>query len=402
MSQLQLLGAPPVRPSPTGGALAAKGFRPFFLLSGLFAAGILPIWLLALSGVVRPDAYFDAFGWHAHEMVFGYAVAVIAGFLLTATSNWTSRETLVGPPLLACAALWVAGRVALVVPGLPRAIPAALDLAFLPVVAVALARPIIASKNHRNLIMVAVLTALAGGNLVMHLDVLGVLPGLRTRAAVVGADVVIALIVVMTGRVFPMFTKNVTRVATIRSHPRLDLAALIAMGAVVVVDATMPGGRVAAGIAAIAAVLIVARAAHWGTQYTLREPLLWILHVTYAWIPVGLALRVAAWLSPSVPASLATHALTVGAIGGMTLGMMARVGLGHTGRKLEVGRAITASFVLVTLAALVRVFGPLALGAARTRIALHVSGTLWTVAFALFVIVYWPILSRPREDGKPG
>ncbi|HQY64002.1 MAG TPA: NnrS family protein [Polyangiaceae bacterium] len=405
MSPLPLLGAPPARPIPAGGPLAAKGFRPFFLLAALFAAGILPVWLLSLSGLVRPDAYFDAFGWHAHEMVFGYAAAVIAGFLLTAAANWTSRETLVGPPLLACAALWAAGRVALVLPGLPRAVPAALDLAFLPMVAVAIARPILATKNHRNLVMVAALTAMWGGNLAMHLDVLGVLPhvpGLRARAALVGVDVVTALMVVMAGRIFPMFTKNATRVATIRSHPRLDAAALAAMVAVLAVDVAAPGGRVAAWIAGAAAIATAARAVHWGAQYTARVPLLWILHVTYAWIPAGLALRVAAWLTPAVPASLATHALTVGAIGGMTLGMMARVALGHTGRALEAGRAVAAAFVLVTLAALVRVGGPLALGAAHTRIALHVSGTLWTAAFVLFLVVYAPILARPRADGKPG
>lgn len=403
MSQLPLLGALPVRPAPAGGALAAKGFRPFFLLAALFAASVLPIWLLALSGLVRPDAYFDAFAWHAHEMVFGYAAAVIAGFLLTAAANWTSRETLVGPPLLACAALWVAARVALVLPGLPRGVPAALDLAFLPVVAAAIARPILATKNHRNLVMVAALAALWGANLVMHLDVLGVLEHtLRARAAVVGVDVAIALIVVMAGRIFPMFTRNATRVDTVRSHPRLDAAALVAMVAVLAVDVAAPGGRVAAGIAGVAALVTAARAAHWGARHTLRVPLLWILHVTYAWVPLGLALRVAAALTPLVPPSLATHALTVGAIGGMTLGMMARVSLGHTGRALEVGRSVTAAFVLVTLAALVRVGGPLALGAARTRIALHVSGALWTAAFALFVVAYAPILTRARADGKPG
>ena len=178
--------------------------------------------------------------------------------------------------------------------------------------------------------------------------------------------------------------------------------ALAAMVAVLAVDVAAPGGRVAAWIAGAAAIATAARAVHWGAQYTARVPLLWILHVTYAWIPVGLALRVAAWLTPAVPASLATHALTVGAIGGMTLGMMARVALGHTGRALEAGRAVAAAFVLVTLAALVRVGGPLALGAAHTRIALHVSGTLWTAAFVLFLVVYAPILARPRADGKPG
>ncbi len=406
MTQLPLLGAPPARPTPRGGALAAKGFRPFFLLAGAFAAGVLPLWLLALGGLVRPTAYFDTFGWHAHEMVFGFAAAVIAGFLLTAAANWTARETLTGPPLLGLAALWVAARVALVLPHLPRAVPALLDLSFLPLVALAIGRPIVASRNHRNLVMVGVVLALWTANLVMHLDVLGALPGARTRAALLAVDLVVFLMVVMAGRIFPMFTRNATqhrvpRSDAVRAHPRLDALAIAATAALVVLDLAAPGRPATTLVTGIAAALLIARAAHWGSRYVLGEPLLWILHVTYALIPVGLGLRVASQLTAAVPASLATHALTVGAIGGMTLGMMARVGLGHTGRKLVVGRPMALAFALVTLAALVRVAGPL-LASAHTRLALHVSGTLWTTAFALFVVVYTPILARSRADGKPG
>lgn len=401
MSTLPLLGVPPAKPNPRGGPLAAKGFRPFFLLAAVFAASILPIWLLALSGIVRPDAYFDLFGWHSHEMLFGFATAVISGFLLTAAANWTSRETLAGPSLLLLGLVWASARVALVIPHLPRVIPAATDLVFLPAVAIAIGRPIVATKNYRNLVMVGVLVALWGSNLMMHLDALGLAPGWSRRAALVGVDIVVLLMVVVAGRIFPMFTKNATKVAAIRSHPRLDAIAIGVTFLLTASDLLFPDSRVGTLVAGIAAISLVARAAHWGTRYVLGNPLLWILHVTYAWIPIGLSLRVATWAHPSIPASLATHALTVGAIGGMTLGMMGRVSLGHTGRALEVGRSVSAAFGAVTLAAVVRVFGPLFFPE-RTRMALHISGTLWTLAFVLFVVVFGPVLARRRADGKPG
>ena len=401
MKSLPLLGAPPEAAKALGGPLAAKGFRPFFLLAGIFAAAILPLWLLALVGLVRPDAYLDATYWHAHEMIFGYATAVIAGFLLTAVGNWTHRETSTGGSLLGLAALWCVARIVLVMPGVPRPLVAAIDLAFLPAVAIAIGRPIAASKHRRSYAIVAILLALWAANLTVHLDVLGVLPGWRRRGALLGVDIVVLLVVVIAGRVFAMFTRNATGIATIRSHPRLDIAAIVATAALVVVDAAAPDTTPALVLAALASVLAIARAVHWGGRHALRQPLVCILHVSYAWIPLGLALRVAAHFSDKVPASLATHALTVGAIGGATLGMMARVSLGHTGRPLVVSRSVTLAFVLITAAALVRVVGPL-IDPSVYRAFLFVSGALWSAGFALFVAVYAPLLTRARPDGKPG
>ncbi len=401
MNALPLLGAPPTTPTPRGGPLARKGFRPFFLLAAAFAAVVVPIWLLALAGLVRTDAYFDMVGWHGHEMVFGFTAAVIAGFLLTAAGNWTSRETLTGPALLGLSAVWVVARFALIVPSVPRLLVAIVDLAFLPAVALAIGRPIVRAKNYRNLVMVGVVLALWVANLAMHLDVLGVWPGVRRRAVLFGVNLAVLLVVVMAGRVFPMFTKNATKVTTIRSHPRVDALAIAAMVALTLLDALAPDGIAGTVVAGVAALVLVARAAHWGTRHVFREPLLWILHVTYAWIPAGLALRVAARLHPAIPLSLATHALTVGGIGGVTLGMMARVALGHTGRKLEVGKPITAAFALVTLSALVRVALPL-LSPAHTTRAHQLSGVLFALAFGLFLAIYTPILTRPRIDNKPG
>ena len=382
--------------------VAAKGFRPFFFLAGAFAVAILPLWMLALLGLSNPGTYLDAVYWHAHEMVFGFAVAVIAGFLLTAVGNWTKRETLVGAPLLVLAALWLFGRIALSGADLfPRWLPAVADLAFLPALGVVLGRSLFVTNNKRNFVMLAILTALFVANLTIHLDVLGVLPGWRRRGSLVAVDIVVLLMVVMAGRTFPMFTRNATGQTSIRSLPILDALSIGAMALLLVLDAAAPDLALTAIVSAIAGVLAAVRTAHWGARRSFGTPLLWILHIGYLWIPVGLVLRALSAMTASVPASIATHALTVGAIGALTLGMMSRVALGHTGRMLTTSRTVVASFIVVTLAAIVRVSGPL-VGAAHYRTTVFTAGTLWTFAFALFLYAYARILVSPRVDAKPG
>jgi len=384
--------------------LAAKGFRAFFLLAGTFAALVLPVWLLTLAGVLgAPGAgYLAAAMWHAHEMIFGFAVAVFAGFLLTAVSNWTGRETLAGKPLLAACALWTLGRIAMALAAsLPRGVPALLDLAFLPALVVVLARPLVATRSWRNLIMVVALTVLWLANVAIHLDALGVRPGASHRAFIVALDVIVVLMIAMTGRIVPMFTKNATGVDAVRAQPTLDKAALAAMVATSLLDATTSDPRLAGTAALVTAVLVAVRSATWGTRHTAHVPMLWILHAGHAWIIAGLALRGAAAFTSFIPAVVATHALTVGAIGGLTLGMMSRVALGHTGRPLTPSPAVTLSFWLMTVAAVVRVLGPL-VDVAAYRTWVFASGILWSLAFALFVLVHAPVLAAARVDGKPG
>lgn len=404
-TRLPLYGEPTAPAVVPRWAIAAKGFRPFFLLAAAFAALLVPLWLLVLDGKLAPGRYLDPIYWHAHEMVFGYAVAVIAGFLLTAVGNWTKRETLVGAPLLALAALWVLGRVLISGPQLgPPWITAVVDLAFLPALAIVIARPLIATRNARNFVMLAIVVALFMANLAVHLDVLGVVDasaGWRRRGCLLGIDVVVLVILVVAGRTFPMFTRNATNVATIGSSPWLDRLALGAMGGLVVLDAVVPGRTETSIAAGVVAVLALVRTWRWGARHTLRTPLLWILHAGYLWIPLGLGLRAAAAAMPAVSPQLATHALTVGAIGSLTLGMMARVALGHSGRLLVTSRPISLAFGLVTVAALARV-SALVLGMDHYRASLLVAGVAWTAAFTLYVVVYAPILSAPRVDGKPG
>lgn len=382
--------------------ILAKGFRPFFLLAATLAFAILPLWMLAFAGVLNLNGYFDATHWHAHEMLFGFATAVIAGFLLTAVGNWTGRETAIGWPLMALCMLWLLGRVSLVAPHIfPRLLTAVSDLAFLPALGVAIGRPLVATKNRKNLIMLGVLAALWIANLTMHLDALGVLPGWRARAAAVGLDVVLFVILVIAGRTFPMFTRNATGEQSIRALPALDVLTLCAMATLTVCDAALARPEIRAAAAGLTGLFALLRTMHWGARHTFKEPLLWILHIGYLWIPVGLALRAVSLFFAFVPPSIATHALTVGAVGGLTLGMMSRVALGHTGRVLNAPPAVVASFALVNLAALVRVFVPL-FAIANYRASVFIAGALWTAGFGAHLAVYVPILVSPRVDLKPG
>jgi uncharacterized protein involved in response to NO len=395
-------GPAPARGAP-GLALARKGFRPFFVLASAFASVIVPLWLLVVGGVLRPGAYLEPPIWHAHEMVFGFAIAVVAGFLLTAVGNWTQRETLVGAPLLALALLWVAGRVAMLAPALlPRFVPGAVDLAFLPALLVVLARSLVVARNRRDFVMLGVLAVLFVANGALHLSALGLLPaGAQRRAILVSLDVVVLLVLLMAGRVFPMFTSNATGVTTIRSSRWLDALTVAGMAIVTLLGAVDHDGRAATTGAGLVGVLAACRAARWGARYTARVPLLWILHAGYGWVCVGLLLRALAGFWPAIPASSATHALTVGALGSLTLGMMARVALGHTGRPLVAPAAAVWAFGLVTGAALVRVVVPL-LAPAAYFTSLAVAAILWTAAFAAFLVAYAPVLWRPRIDGRPG
>lgn len=388
---------------PLGTALLAKGFRPFFLLAALFGLGIVPLWLLVLRGTIVAPPYLEATTFHAHEMLQGYAVAVLTGFLLTAVGNWTQRETAVGASLLGLTLLWIAGRAALLTSGaLPRFVAAAIDLSFLPALIVALARPLLAAASRRNYVMLGVLVALWATNAAVHLEALGYLPsGSGRRANLAALQVVVIVMSIMAARIFPMFTKNATGVASIHSLPRLDRATLLALLLATVLDLVHPVHPLAGVLFAISGVLALARTAPWGTRHTWRDPLLWSLHAGHGWLAVGLVMRGVSCLGAPALSSPATHALTVGAIGGLTLAMMARVSLGHTGRMLVAPASMMFAFATMNLAALVRCFGPL-IAPSHYMGALVVSGACWSLAFAIFAASYFPILLQPRVDGRPG
>jgi len=402
MAQRSLLSSGPAPAPAVGPALLAKGFRPFFLLAALHAVVMMPLWVLALRGTVSPGAYFGGTFWHAHEMLFGFALAVIAGFLLTAIGNWTQKETAVGGLLAALVALWLGGRFAvLFADRLPRPLPALLDLAFPPALALVCARPILTTKNARNYQFVAMLALLFVANLMMHLGALRVVPGLERKGAWLATYLVVLMIVVMTTRIVPMFTRNATGEKSIENLPWLDRAAIAGVLLSALSDLFGLDERGVAGLSGLAGVLVLARTARWGTLHTFRDPLLWILHLGHGFVAVGLVLRGVTLLTPAVSASTALHALTAGGIGSLTLGMMARVALGHTGRMLAVRPVVALAFALMVASALVRVFGPLG-GSIAYRHSMTTAGVLFALAFLIYLVVYLPILTAPRVDGKPG
>jgi uncharacterized protein involved in response to NO len=377
-------------------ALFSKGFRPFFLLAAAFAALCVPIWLLALRGGWQPGGALGAMQWHAHEMLFGFTVAVIAGFLLTAVANWTERETAVGLPLFLLCALWLLGRAALFFAGsLPGLVPALLDLAFLPALGVACARPLVASRNRQNYVFIVLILLLFSANACAHVGALRQNPTWVRSAHHVALDLIQLIILLVTARVLPMFTRNATQRSQLRTLPALERAAGVAFALLLLADALALPESVSAPCAALAGVFALARMRHWGTAHSFREPLLWVLHVGALWLPLGLLLRAAAAYWTSVPPSSALHSLTAGAIGTLTLGMMARVSLGHTGRALRAPKFVVFAFGLVIAAGLLRVLGPFLPGAWYMS-ALAGSGALWSAAFLTFLVAYSKVLTTPR------
>ena len=378
-------------------ALWQLGFRPFYLLASSFAALSIGLWALQLAGWLG-QPYLQGPLWHAHEMLFGFVLAVIVGFLLTAGRNWADLPTPTGSRLAALAALWVAGRILVLTPfGWAAAL---LNAAFPLAAAVALAIPFIKAGSRRNYFFVGLLALMSAAVLTVHLDHLGVLR-LPTWAGIqVALDVVLIIMAVMGGRVIPMFTNNGVRGAGASRNTTLEKASIAVLAAVLVADAFQQKGTVLMLLAALAALLHLARWSLWRPWKTLGVPLVWVLHAAYLWIPVHFVLRMlaeAGWVS----SSLAVHALTVGAMGGLIIGMMTRTAQGHTGRPLRADGWDTLCYLLVAGAALVRVLVPLAAPALHMPAVLG-SAVLWSAGFGLYAIRYWPVLTRARIDGKPG
>lgn len=380
------------------------GFRPFFLLAGLGALAPVLAWVLVMAGVPAAEPYYGPEIFHAHEMVFGYVVAVMAGFLLTAIRNWTGVQTLTGRWLGALAGVWIAGRLAAFGGGfLPPLLIAAIDLAFLPLLAWATWHPLSVAGNRRNMIFPAMIAALAVANWLVHAAQLGFLQA-SLAEQVLTSSVLLALlmITVMAGRVFPMFTAR--GVPGMDQHVRpvawAEQAAVPVWLLFIPVQLWAGSTLLLPAVALAAAVIHAARLYGWHHRTVWRVPLVWVLHAGYGWLVIGLALYALGGFV-TLPHHVPLHALSLGALGSITLGMMARVALGHTGRPLVAPKPVAVAFILVQAAALVRVFG-VALWPDGYSLLVQASGLLWTAAFAIFVVVYFPILTRPRLDGVPG
>ncbi len=384
-----------------GFALFALGFRPFFLLAGLSGLLLMLFWLKVLGGGISTGSYYPGIYWHSHEMLFGFVVAVAAGFLLTAVRNWTGIQTLRHTPLALLALLWLLGRLApLAVLPLPGWLIALIDISFLPAVALSIAIPLRAKSQTSNYVFPVLLLVMAIANLLTHMQYLG----FSEQTADIGISLMlyllVALIMIMGGRVIPFFSERGVVGLQIQSWPLIEKMAPYSIAAVALVASFMPDSIMLAPVALFAASVHGIRLYGWYDKKIWSVPMVWILQLGYFWLAIGLLLLS---LVPFaiIQREFAVHALTAGGIGLITMGMMARVALGHSGREIAASRPVFWAFVLVSLLPLFRVIMPLFMPEWYLQ-SLMLSGGLWCAAFFLFILVYLPILIRPRVDGRPG
>lgn len=381
-----------------GPALFGYGFRPFFLGGALYGALAIMLWLLVyMDGLALPSA-FPPLAWHVHEMLFGFLPAIVAGFLLTAVPNWTGRIPLRGVPLAALAALWLAGRAAVAFSGLIGTIPAAvIDCSFLALVTLAVTWEIAKAKNWRNLKVAGIIALLAAANVLFHIE-------LATRGSFAAAEragiaAIILLIVLIGGRVIPAFTRNWLmqhnpgRLPVPSGRADAVIAAFTALAL-----AVWAGAGASPAVAALFAMAGAAQAwrlVRWAGWLAVRDPLVLVLHLGYAFVPLGFGVMAATmWLGNAALQSAGLHIWTAGAAGVMTLAIMTRASLGHTGRPLRAGRATAGIYAAVIAAALARAIAPLFPEA--TVFWLYAAAFLWLAAFGGFALVYGPMLLRPR------
>jgi uncharacterized protein involved in response to NO len=382
----------------SGPALFSYGFRPFFLAGAAWAAFGILLWLPQYMGEITLTTTMQPLDWHIHEMFYGYVAAVVTGFLLTAIPNWTGRLPICGPSLALLAALWLLGRIAILTSASIGTIAAAvIDVSFLVVIAIVALREIVAGKNWRNLRVLVILGVLIAGNVLFHVEVIR--HGVADYGARTALAAVLCFIMLIGGRVVPSFTHN----WLVRNNPgRLPIPfsrfdALALAGAIVALAAWVAQpDHVATGVLFVAAgVLHALRLGRWAGDRTVAERLVVVLHVAYAFVPLGFLLAGGAILWPAVvPGSAAIHAWTTGAVGMMTLAVMTRASLGHTGHPLTASAATQAIYLLVFVAALVRIaaafVGSIAL--------LHLATFVWIAAFGGFVLAYGPLLVRRRPN----
>ncbi len=382
--------------------LFSIGFRPFFLLATLFSTILMGLWVYfyATQSSLASFGYFSPITWHAHEMIFGYGMAVVAGFLLTAIRNWTRIPTVNGTGLMLLALTWILGRIAPFMLNQAWLI-AVVDMLFLPLLAVFVALPLVKADNKRNYFMVAMIILMSVLNLFVHLDNLGVVQNTATLAYKTAFYIIIALIIIMAGRVFPMFSQNGVPVRyQVVKYPLIEKLALPSYFVFMISLLFIESALLTALTAIVAVVIHSIRLKGWYNKQIWQVPLVWVLHVGYLFLIIGLLMTAMSQYSPAMY-FLALHAFSIGTLGIVTIGMMARVSIGHTGRDLRYPpKFIKPAFLLLLLATLIRVFIPL-LVPSIYQWTLIISGSLWVVAFALFVMSYLKILISPRIDIRP-
>ncbi|MBT3359725.1 MAG: NnrS family protein [Rhodospirillales bacterium] len=391
--------------STPGTVLLSYGFRPFFLLAGAYAALSIAVWAAVFAwGMALPSDMAPSL-WHAHEMLFGFTMAAAAGFLLTAVPAWTGTRVVTGAPLGLLVAFWLAGRLAFWMGAnlAPLAV-AIIDLAFIPALIAAIAGPIIKSGQVRNFMFPGLLTIGLTANAFFHAEALDWTEDTASWGLRLGIYVFVVMVALIGGRIAPRFTANALKQTDpdieVRTDARVEKSAIITMVAALVADLAGAPPVLSGALALAASIGLALRMRHWQSLRTLDAPIIWVLHLGHAWVPIGFACKAASDLAGWLPADAALHAFTIGAVGTSVLAVMTRAGLGHTGRPLHAPRSMVAAYVLVATAALVRIFGPVA--SDDFLIWVIVPAAMWIAAFALFTVVFAPILMGPRPDGKSG
>ncbi|PHR60176.1 MAG: NnrS family protein [Robiginitomaculum sp.] len=378
-------------------SLLGRGFRPFFILAALQSVFMLVLWAAQNAGYM-PSAYLilNATSWHSHEMIYGFSIAVIAGFLLTAIANWTNTPPIQRAHLAGLCALWIAGRIVMNFDlGLSSALIFIISLSFIPIFALSLARPLFATHNKRNFIFLGLLGVLWSAQIcILVFDIY--------EANYVALMMIIIMCSLIGGRIIPLFTVNALRQKGLDLHPKpqmkRDMLALVSIILTTICLVVFPQSILLAFFAFTSALIHIIRMKNYHSLKTLSEPMLWILHIGYVWIIIGLILLGLSALN-FANLSIAIHAFSAGAIGSLTLGMMVRVSLGHTGRKLHATKFTSASFVLMQIAIIFRVFGAWIMPD-YTAAWIGLSAILWALCFVIFLYVYAPMLFAARPDGK--
>ena len=371
--------------------LLLQPFRPLFLCASGFASAGLLLWATFLHLGLLPASSLPPLEWHGHEMLFGFGEALLAGFLLTAVAEWTKLRTFTPATLLLLVAVWLAARVLFLLPGrVPYAITAIVDCAIFGLLLLMLAPPIVKSRNRRNYFVIGLLAAFTLADVAFHVSVSGVFHLSAARVLYWVIDLFTVLMLTVGGRVIPFFTGRRLQNAKPQRWHWLDWSVNGGAVLLVLLDILLPGSTVLAVISLVVAALVLVRWWNWQPWKTWREPMLWVLHLGYLWLAVALILRGIALLTSVLPEISALHAITVGALGSLSLGMMTRVALGHSGHPLKAGAFMTTAFALVSIAAILRLIGAPGL--------LPLAGVLWALAFAIYFLRFLPVMLTPRRN----
>ena len=384
-------------------ALFNLAFRPFFLFGSLFSLLAILLWAFVFPMKVQIELYGGTLWWHIHEMLFGFVTAIVAGFLLTAVQNWSGAPGIKGKALFGLFFIWLLARILMFLPSyFNHWFIASIDLLFLPAAAIALAYPIIKTKLWRNLMFIPILLGMTAANWMLHKAVLFSQPELLYTASNAMIFLVVLIMCILGGRVFPMFTANGTQTQRVNPILAIEVVSILSV-VLVLLSHVLPfefSSQIKSSLYFFAATVHAIRAARWRIWVTFKAPLVWSLHLSYWCIVLGFFLFGLSETLGWVSRSQAIHTLTIGAMSGMILSMVSRVSLGHTGRNIAVGRLMSIAFSALFLAFIVRVFGHHVIDDYFHMINLAVA--FWAIAFICFIWNYLPILISRRLDGKPG